>query len=101
VSVDSEEKIMPNAYEKTARQEAAAAAEASILARAADMERIDAEKARLAKLAVEHGLPEDAPPRSISDAMIKRWEEHRHAVRGKYGPWTDPDQFPVGSITNP
>jgi hypothetical protein len=90
-----------NTYVRLARLEAAAATELAVRDRAAQLERADTEKERLASLAVEHGLPEDASPRSISDAMIKRWEEHRHAVRGKYGPWTDPDQFPVGSITNP
>ena len=83
---------MPNAYEKTARQEAAAAAEASILARAAELERVDAEKERLAKLAVEHGLPPDASPRAISDAMLDREAKHRAAVRANHGPWADPDQ---------
>ena len=92
---------MPNAYEKTARQEAAAAAEASILARAAELERLDAEKARLAKLAAEHGLPPDASPRAISDAAMKREAEHRAAVRGKHGPYANPDDFAMGSVTNP
>jgi hypothetical protein len=90
-----------NKYEELARREAAAAAEQAIANRAADMERVDAEKARLAKLATEHGLPPDASPRAISDAAMKREAEHRAAVRGKHGPWADPDQHPVGSVTNP
>lgn len=88
-------------YVTRARQEAAVAAEAAIQNRASALERVDAEKARLAKLAAEHGLPPDASPRAISDAAMKREAEHRAAVRGKHGPWADPDQHPVGSVSNP
>jgi hypothetical protein len=88
-------------YVKQARSEAATAAELVIQNRAADMERIDLEKARLAKLAAEHGLPPDASPRQISDAVLDREAKHRAAVRGKHGPWADPDQHPIGSVSNP
>jgi phage gp16-like protein len=88
-------------YVKLARQEAAATTELAIQNRAAELERVDAEKARLAKLAAEHGLPPDASPRAISDAAMKREAEHRAAVRGKHGAWADPDQYPIGSVSNP
>jgi hypothetical protein len=90
-----------NDFEKQARREATDAAELAVLNRAAELERVDAEKARLAKLATEHGLPPDATPRQISDVMLDREAEHRAAVRGKHGPWADPDQHPVGSVSNP
>jgi phage gp16-like protein len=92
---------MVNDFEKQARREATDAAELAILNRAAELERVDAEKARLAKLAAEHGLPPDASPRAISDAAMKREAEHRAAVRGRHGSWADPDQYPVGSVSNP
>jgi hypothetical protein len=88
-------------YVKLARQEAAAATELAIQNRAADMERADTEKERLAKLAAEHGLPPDASPRAISDAAMKREAEHRAAVRGKHGPYANPGDFAIGSVTNP
>jgi hypothetical protein len=85
-------------YVKMARQEASAAAEAAIQARAAELERIDTEKVRLAKLAAEHGLPADASPRAISDAMMAKQEKHRAVVRANHGPWVDPAEHPVGSV---
>jgi hypothetical protein len=85
-------------YEKQARAEAFAATEAAIQARAADMERADAEKARLAKLAAEYGLPADASPRQIADAERDREAKHRAAVRAKYGNWVDPNDYVVGSV---
>jgi phage gp16-like protein len=96
-----EDQIMLDDYVKLARREAFTAAEAAIQNRAAELERVDAEKARLAKLAAEHDLPPDASPRAISDAAMKREAEHRAAVRGKHGSWADPDQYPVGSVSNP
>jgi hypothetical protein len=85
-------------YVKLARQEAFATAELAIQNRAADMERADTEKVRLAKLAADYGLPETASPRQISDAALDREAKHRAAVRAKFGPWVDPDQYPVGSV---
>jgi hypothetical protein len=88
---------MPD-FVKMARAEASVAGEAAIQARAAELERIDTEKARLAKLAAEHGLPADASPRAISDAIMNREAKHRAAVRANIGPWADPDAHPVGSV---
>jgi hypothetical protein len=89
-----------NTYVRLARLEAAAATELAVRDRAAQLERADTEKERLASLAAEHGLPPDASPREISDAALKREAEHRAAVRGKFGPWVDPDQYPIGSVSN-
>jgi hypothetical protein len=69
-----------------------AAAELAIENRVAELARADTEKARLSKLAAEHGLPPDASPRAISDAMLDREAKHRAAVRANHGPWADPDQ---------
>jgi hypothetical protein len=85
-------------YVKQARQEAFAAAEAAIQNRAADMERADAERTRLAKLAADYGLPADASPRQIADAERDREAKHRAAVRAKYGNWVDPNDYAVGSV---
>jgi hypothetical protein len=88
---------MPD-YVKMARQEAAVAAESAIQNRAAELERIDTEKVRVAKLAAEHGLPPDASPRQISDAVRDKEAKHRAAVRAKHGSWADPNDFAVGSV---
>lgn len=85
-------------YVTRARQEAATAAEAAIQARASALERADTEKARLAKLATQHGLPENASPRAISDAMMDREAKHRAAVRARHGSWANPEEYAIGSV---